>query len=151
MRPQGDQGDHTIPEQSFRVTPAGKGSYIVLARLPFGNGRSTGLRSPRGGIAMGLLQRGAGIPTIDYTLDILDKWLFLAVFLLGAISIAVLKSLAVPQLFVTGAPVALMLCYFLCVLFTPRFALRDDHASDNLYYLGFLFTLVSLGLALYEF
>src|SRR5438477_79104 len=93
----------------------------------------------------------AGLPTIDYALDILDKWLFIGVFCLGTMSILGLKFVGVRQLVVTGVPVALMIAYFICVWFTPRFELRDDHASDNLYYLGFLFTLVSLGSALYQF
>ena len=33
----------------------------------------------------------------------------------------------------------------------PRFRLREDQAGDNCYYLGFLFTLISLAFALYTF
>jgi hypothetical protein len=100
---------------------------------------------------MALPMTERGVPTLDRALDILDKWLFLAVFLLGTILIVALKALAVSQWVVTIAPVSLIVVYFGYVWFTPRFMVRDDHASDNLYYLGFLFTLVSLGMALYHF
>jgi predicted RNase H-like nuclease (RuvC/YqgF family) len=92
-----------------------------------------------------------GLSTIERAVDPLDKWLFLIVFGLGAVLITTLKVLGLPQWSVTAAPVFLMLLYFSYIWFTPRFLLRDDHASDNLYYLGFLFTLVSLSIALFQF
>src|SRR5205823_5195428 len=52
---------------------------------------------------------------------------------------------------VTSIPVAIMLLYALCVKFLPFFRLREDQAGDNLYYMGFLFTLTSLGVSLYQF
>lgn len=75
-----------------------------------------------------------------------------AIFLvLGVACIAVGKFSHWPQLWITALPVIIMLAYS-TLLFTSRFLrLRDDQAGDNLYYLGFLFTLTSLGFSLWEF
>jgi hypothetical protein len=77
--------------------------------------------------------------------------LFLIVFASGAVSIVALKRLGLSQLQVTAIPVALLLTYAAVVAFVPWFRLRDDRAGDACYYLGFLFTLVSLASALHEF
>jgi hypothetical protein len=51
---------------------------------------------------------------------------------------------------VTSVPVLIMIGY--AVLLGARlFRLRDDQAGDNLYYMGFLFTLTSLAVSLYQF
>src|SRR6202161_4707634 len=50
----------------------------------------------------------------------------------------------------TAVPVLVMIGY--AVLLGARlFRLRDDQSGDNLYYMGFLFTLTSLGVSLYQF
>src|SRR6202142_1746503 len=50
----------------------------------------------------------------------------------------------------TAVPVLIMIGY--AVLLGARlFRLRDDQSGDNLYYMGFLFTLTSLGVSLYQF
>lgn len=49
-----------------------------------------------------------------------------------------------------GVPVLIMLSYAL-IVHLPALRLRDDQTGDNLYYMGFLFTLASLGVALYQF
>src|SRR5882762_8026532 len=85
------------------------------------------------------------------TSDVADKYLFGAVFLIGAASILFLKAFAVRQVLVTLAPIAAMLVYAGYIIFSPRYRLRDDRAGDSLYYLGFLFTMVSLADSLYEF
>jgi len=84
-------------------------------------------------------------------LDKADKYLFLAAFAFGTISIIVLKVLQVRQLYVTAVPVAVIAVYGLYIILSPRYRLRDDRAGDSLYYLGFLFTMVSLAYSLYEF
>ena len=83
--------------------------------------------------------------------DWLDRWLFIIVFLLGAILIIVLKHAGFKQWIVTVSPVAMMLLYTVYVSASSRYRLREDHAGDNLYYLGFLYTLTSLSYSLYEF
>ncbi len=51
---------------------------------------------------------------------------------------------------VTSVPVLIMIGY--AVLLSARlFRLRDDQSGDNLYYMGFLFTLTSLAVSLYQF
>src|SRR6202142_3696667 len=50
----------------------------------------------------------------------------------------------------TAVPVLIMIGY--AVLLGARlFRLRDDQSGDNLYYMGFLFTLTSLAVSLYQF
>lgn len=53
--------------------------------------------------------------------------------------------------FTIGVPVGLMLTYFVLAAVLGAFRFQDEQAGDNLYYMGFLFTLTSLGVALYRF
>jgi len=50
----------------------------------------------------------------------------------------------------TAVPVLIMIGYAL-LLGARLFRLRDDQSGDNLYYMGFLFTLTSLAVSLYQF
>ena len=77
-----------------------------------------------------------------------DQVLFFGFFALGTISIWTLKSFGYNQYFVTGVPLALMVTYAVIALVTKRYRVREDRVGDNIYYLGFLFTLVSLAYAL---
>ncbi|MFS8050429.1 hypothetical protein [Rhizobium sp. BR 314] len=52
---------------------------------------------------------------------------------------------------VTGIPLVLMAIYFIVSLAFAGFRLHNEQAGDNLYYMGFLFTLSSLGVSLYLF
>jgi len=83
--------------------------------------------------------------------SVLDKYLFFIVFLVGAVGIVSLKRMGLSQIVVTAMPVLLMGVYFVYIIATKRFQLREDIAGDNLYYLGFLYTLTSLSYALYLF
>jgi hypothetical protein len=80
-----------------------------------------------------------------------DKALFLAVFLVGTALILwqkiILRSAWVPM--ATGAALILIYCWIATSV--ERFRIRDDRVGEGAYYLGFLFTLVSLSVALYEF
>lgn len=81
-----------------------------------------------------------------------DSNRFLWLFMIGATAMLVMKLvLSVPQVFVTLPPVLLMLLYFSQLSRGHHASNRPERAGDNIYYLGFLFTLVSLGLALFEF
>jgi hypothetical protein len=80
-----------------------------------------------------------------------DKHLFMLLFAVGTIAIVAMKTAQFSQLSVTAVPVAVMLLYGAYILFTPRYRIRSDRAGDSLYYLGFLFTMVSLAYSLYEF
>jgi hypothetical protein len=44
-----------------------------------------------------------------------------------------------------------MAAYAATLLLARSAALRDDQAGDNIYYMGFLYTLTSLGVSLYQF
>ena len=83
-----------------------------------------------------------------------DPWvaqaLFAATFVIGVAGVLVLKAMDTPQAFVTSWPIVWMTLYA-SLVFIPPFRLRADAAADNVYYLGFLFTLVSLGYSLYRF
>jgi ElaB/YqjD/DUF883 family membrane-anchored ribosome-binding protein len=52
---------------------------------------------------------------------------------------------------VTLVPVLIMVAYALVLGLARLFRLRDDQSGDNLYYMGFLFTLTSLAVSLYQF
>jgi len=80
-----------------------------------------------------------------------DATLFFVVFVCGTATVVWMKSRDFNQIAVTAVPVALILLYAAIVTLVPYFRIREDQAGDNCYYLGFLFTLVSLSLALGTF
>ncbi len=90
------------------------------------------------------------ISYIDAFSDIPDHILFIVVFIIGTVSIISLKHFELPQYVITLIPILLMLVYAFYVGITQRYMLQEDKAGDNLYYLGFLYTLVSLSYSLYS-
>ena len=70
---------------------------------------------------------------------------FMGFVLVGCAYIVTAKLGGIGQLYVTFVPVATMLVYALLISFSRSLRLRDDQSGDNLYYMGFLFTLSSLG------
>jgi len=76
---------------------------------------------------------------------------FFLFVIVGCTFIIIAKLLALPILVVTVSPVIVMLAYAALTFFSRAIQLRDDQTGDNLYYMGFLFTLTSLGVALYKF
>ncbi len=80
-----------------------------------------------------------------------DHWLFFIVFVIGSGGIITLRERGYEQWIITSFAVVLMLVYALYVAGTRRYLLREDQAGDNLYYLGFLYTLVSLAYSLVFF
>lgn len=91
------------------------------------------------------------LPQTNRLSDLADKWLFLLAFALGTAGILGLKALGWPQVWVTLFPVGVMFGYLALIWLNRRFMLREDQAGDGLYYLGLLFTLVSLSMSLYQF
>lgn len=75
---------------------------------------------------------------------------FLASAVAGTASIIGLKALGTGQVLVTLAPIAVMAAYAALII-RPYFRARADQLGDNLYYLGFIFTLVSLSTSLVAF
>jgi hypothetical protein len=82
---------------------------------------------------------------------IISGLLFFAVVLIGCAYIVASKLHAFSALYVTLVPVAIMIAYALLLGLARIFRLRDDQSGDNLYYMGFLFTLTSLAVSLYQF
>ena len=75
---------------------------------------------------------------------------FFAVTVFGSGYIIFSKLHDFGALAATAVPVLVMIGY--AVLLGARlFRLRDDQSGDNLYYMGFLFTLTSLAVSLYQF
>ena len=77
--------------------------------------------------------------------------LFFIFFAAGSGGIILLKGEGLDQFVVTSVPIAVLLFYALAVGLVPALRLPEDQAGDNCYYLGFLFTLVSLSIALASF
>lgn len=70
----------------------------------------------------------------------------------GMLFIMTAKTLEWSAWVTTIIPILLMLSYFLACLGTLKgLRLHNEQAGDNLYYMGFLFTLTSLGVSLYRF
>ena len=80
----------------------------------------------------------------------LDRGVLFLFLIGGTAAIIGLKLSPLPIYFRIGIPVTLIMAYALLTLSRTRFRLRYDQAGDNCYYMGFIFTLVSLGVALYE-
>jgi methyl-accepting chemotaxis protein len=69
----------------------------------------------------------------------------------GCIIIAISKLAGVNPFLTMAIPIALMLGYWGLSYSLKRIQLHDEQTGDNLYYMGFLFTLTSLGVSLYQF
>ncbi len=82
---------------------------------------------------------------------LLSGLLFFAVVMLGAGYIVFSKLHEFSALQVTLVPVLIMIAYASALGLARLFRLRDDQSGDNLYYMGFLFTLTSLAVSLYQF
>ena len=77
--------------------------------------------------------------------------LFASITIGGMIFIWTSKLMGWSLPIVTGIPLLLMGIYFIVSLAVAGFRLHNEQAGDNLYYMGFLFTLSSLGVSLYLF
>jgi Mg2+ and Co2+ transporter CorA len=79
----------------------------------------------------------------------LDVPVFGGAFVFGLIGYFLLRGFG--QVAQTSAVLAAMLAYALTVFVVPRLRVRLDQAGDNAYYLGLLFTLSSMAVALWDF
>jgi hypothetical protein len=98
-------------------------------------------RAPSGFIKAGDAAYSSGISAAVFMLFVAAGSAYIILAKLGGIS----------QIFVTFVPVVIMVSYALLIWLARGLRLRDDQAGDNLYYMGFLFTLTSLGVSLYQF
>jgi len=69
----------------------------------------------------------------------------------GTLYIIAAKSLGVSAFLTTLVPLLIIAMYAGVLGLARHLRLRDDQAGDNLYYLGFLYTLTSLGVSLWQF
>jgi hypothetical protein len=76
---------------------------------------------------------------------------FMLVVVAGSAYIIAAKLGGIGRVYVTLVPVLIMIGYASLIWLAKGLRLRDDQAGDNLYYMGFLFTLTSLGVSLYQF
>lgn len=76
---------------------------------------------------------------------------FGGITLTGCILIAIAKIAGVTPFLTMVFPILLMIGYWVLSYFLRRIQLHDEQTGDNLYYMGFLFTLTSLGVSLYQF
>jgi phage shock protein A len=81
----------------------------------------------------------------------MDKWAFFVALLIGVVAIIALDMGNRTKLIAVVFCVLLQIAYAAGVLSLPALKLRTDQAADNSYYLGLLFTLTSLGVALFRF
>lgn len=77
--------------------------------------------------------------------------LFALMTLVGSTIIWFGKLYGVDTVTITLIPLGMMAIYFAISFFAAGLSLHNEQAGDNLYYMGFLFTLTSLGVSLYQF
>jgi hypothetical protein len=70
---------------------------------------------------------------------------------LGVAFIIAAKAWGQSPFIVTTVPVLLMGAYAAMIVLARGLRLRSDQTGDNFYYMGFIFTLVSLGTSLYQY
>lgn len=80
-----------------------------------------------------------------------EKWFFLACAVVGGVVIATVDIAAWSKWVAVTACVLIMIGYGVCAFHVSGLKVRADQAADNLYYLGLLYTLTSLGVALIRF
>jgi hypothetical protein len=98
-------------------------------------------RSPSGFFNAGDAAYSSGTSAVVFMLFVAAGSAYIILGKLGGIG----------QIYVTFVPVVIMVSYALMIWLARGLRLRDDQAGDNLYYMGFLFTLTSLGVSLYQF
>lgn len=79
-----------------------------------------------------------------------QRIIFMICFFAGSIGMIVLRSLGLSVIYAVILAALVMLIYILAGA-TKKYLIRPDLLGDNTYYLGFLFTLVSLAYTLYKY
>ncbi|MBO6950200.1 MAG: hypothetical protein JJ855_19695 [Rhodospirillales bacterium] len=80
-----------------------------------------------------------------------DTVIFMFFATVGILLEIVTHTFTTETFFIIAGPVVMLLLYVCAALLYRRFRLRFDQLGDNCYYLGFLFTLTALSIALYDF
>lgn len=81
----------------------------------------------------------------------IDRWAFLLFAFAGAAAILVAKSRGVTAIPVAAGAAITMVAYAFIVQTSGTGRLRADQAGDNCYYLGLIYTLISLAYAIFFF
>src|SRR5690349_11598328 len=81
----------------------------------------------------------------------LPKVVYIALTVGGVIFVWISKTQSWNPTITIIVPAALIAFYFAMSWILASLRVHDEQAGDNLYYMGFLFTLTSLGVALYRF
>ncbi len=81
----------------------------------------------------------------------LDRIYFLTALLVGFLVILSFDAFHMPKMAAVVACCACMAAYYVGTQALPAFFVRADQIADNIYYLGLLYTLSSLGVALFRF
>ena len=79
-----------------------------------------------------------------------QRIIFVGCFALGALGLPVIRELGLGVLVAITFPILIMLMYAYLGA-SKKYLLNQEVLGDNLYYLGFLFTLVSLSYTLYQY
>jgi len=89
---------------------------------------------------------------VDRLNDVQEHYFFGGFFVVGLVIMGVLRFwLDFPAIYVSILLVLLLMLYAGAVLLTRRYQLREDRSADNLYFLGFLFTVSALIVSLLKF
>jgi signal transduction histidine kinase len=84
------------------------------------------------------------------TRESLDKVFLAAAFIAGAVGIVWLKQLDIEPWWAALFAGGVLVSYAFATWFNRNLALEPETIGDNSYYLGFIFTLISLGATLYQ-
>lgn len=84
------------------------------------------------------------------TRENLDKVFLASAFIVGASGIISLKQFDIEPWWAALFAAGVLLSYAFATWFTQNLALEPETIGDNSYYLGFIFTLISLGATLYQ-
>ena len=92
------------------------------------------------------------VRVIDRISETPDHYLFAAAVLVGGFTIIFFRSfLGLSAPLAAILPISILLGYAYVIQYSPKYRLREDRAGDNLYFLGFIFTVISLGVALFRY
>ncbi|MEM5516416.1 hypothetical protein WNY37_05600 [Henriciella sp. AS95] len=80
--------------------------------------------------------------------DRTGKWMFAVFAVVGALTISAIEVTEFNKLYSMSICVALLLAYAMGTYFIPSMRARADQIGDNVYYLGLLYTLMSLAAAI---
>ncbi|SLN77887.1 hypothetical protein OCH7691_04585 [Oceanibacterium hippocampi] len=94
-----------------------------------------------------MLRTGEFRRTVD---DRYDKWIFICSFAIGAVLIGLCRFFGVSSWVVIIIPTVILGLYALYAMRTARLSMSLDRAGDNIYYLGLLYTLVTLSISLVQ-